>query len=116
MPSLPPASWMMTRIFRPAAWATGTAVTPLSKMRAVSAMNDGTAQPAATRVAPLVRKLRRDIWDMIVATALLQVGDAPGGSGAGGEAGAASDASTVRTGLARPRNRVGLARPRNRVG
>src|SRR3954449_3287383 len=91
MPSLPPASWMMTRIFRPAAWATGTAVTPLSKMRAVSAMNDGTAQPAATRVAPLVRKLRRDIWDMIAATALLQVGGA-------------SDAPTVRAGLAPPAN------------
>src|SRR3954447_24118223 len=63
----------MTRILRPAAWATGTAVAPLSTRRAVSATNEGTAQPAATRVAPRVRKLRRDIEEVSAGTALLRI-------------------------------------------
>src|SRR4051812_19924587 len=94
---------MMTRIFRPAAWATGTAVTPLSKMRAVSAMNDGTAQPAATRVAPLVRKLRRDIWDMCAATTLLHGGAAPARRGVGGDGQLSWWAGSASTRLNRPR-------------
>src|SRR3954468_22340315 len=80
---------MMTRIFRPAACAVGTAIAPLSKMRAVSATNEGTAQPAATRVAPFVRNLRRDIEEVSAATAVLQVLPRPR-AWAGGEVGTAS--------------------------
>src|SRR6266542_7129691 len=75
---------MMTRILLPAARAVGTAMTlasgPASSSLAVSAMNDGTAQPAATRVAPRERKLRRESMRLTLATRLLQCeGDVSGG-------------------------------------